>query len=68
MKLKDSLCAKENKKNNNHTMIFPGGFQWHLIAVEFSQQLEAQNQRRKIEAAEKTQIQESREARKANAE
>jgi hypothetical protein len=59
-----SLQAKEKKKKNDRTILFPGGFGWHLTDAQFTQQLDEQNQRKEAEAAEKAQRMEGREARK----
>jgi hypothetical protein len=63
-KMIQSLEAKDTRKKSNRTVLFPGGFGRHLTAPEFVQQLEEQKKRKQIEAEEKAQRLEGREARK----
>jgi hypothetical protein len=64
-KLNQSLHAKENKKNDDRTILFPGGFGRHLTDTEFGQQLEAQNKRKADKATEKAQRRMASEANRA---
>ena len=52
-KLTKSLEAKEKKKKNECTVLFPGGFGRHLTSDEFVAQLREQEQKKGAEAAEK---------------
>jgi len=64
-KLNQSLHTQENKKRDDRTILFPGGFGRHLTSVEFSRLLEEQNQRKTLKAAEKAHRKEIGEANKA---
>jgi len=64
-KLNQALHAKENKKTNDHTILFAKGFGRHLTSEESITLVEGQKERREKEAAEKMQRLEGREAHKA---
>ena len=64
-KLNQSLHAKENKKQDDNTILFPGGIGRHLTDSEFGQQLEAQNKKKADKAAEKAQRKVVKDANKA---
>jgi hypothetical protein len=52
-KLNQSLHAKEEKKKDDHTVLFLGSFGRHLTSTEFSQVLAEQNQQREDKEAQK---------------
>ncbi|GBE85904.1 hypothetical protein SCP_0804280 [Sparassis crispa] len=53
LKYKESLHAKENKKKDDRTVLFPGGHGRHLTEPEFTEQLSEQSERKEAEAVEK---------------
>jgi hypothetical protein len=64
-KMIQSLEAKEKKKKNDRTILFPGGFGRHLTDDQFVQQLQEQEQRKAAQSAERAQRMEGRDAQRA---